>query len=92
MPAVAHYPPREGRDLLAKRKINSNLAHQLRKAIRDSGLSLYELGQRCGVAPAVLSRFMQNKRTVTLPIASKICDELGLELSPKKPKKGKDEK
>lgn len=91
MSAVAHYPTREGRDHLAKRKINSHLGKQLRQAILDTGLSLYELGRRCKISPAMLSRFMRNERTVTLPIASKICDELGLELHPKKPKKGKEE-
>ena len=53
---------------------------QLREAIRRSGRSLNQLGQECGVGPDRLSRFMQGKRTLTLPAAEKICRVLGYEL------------
>lgn len=75
---------REDTDL-SKRKINSSLAAQLRKAVADSGLSISELGRQSGVAVAILSRFMRNERTLTLPVASKLCEALGLKLAPAEP-------
>jgi ribosome-binding protein aMBF1 (putative translation factor) len=94
MSAVMARPDEQGGKTLAKRKINSNLARQLRQAILDSGLSLYELSRRSTVHSAMLSRFMRNERTLTLPAASRICDVLGLHLCVKagpgeKPKRKK---
>src|SRR5262245_47218389 len=83
MPAILSHLPKDGGADLAKRKTNSSLAKQLRQAIRDSGLSLYELAKRSGVAAPTLSRFMRNERTLTLPVVSRICDTLGLHLCPK---------
>jgi transcriptional regulator with XRE-family HTH domain len=58
------------------------LVEQLQGAIRASGLTLNELERRCGVSHAVLSRFLTGKRTLTLPLAAKVCETLGLELRP----------
>lgn len=58
----------------------SDLAEQLKQAIRDSGLSLSELGQQSAVSHTVLSRFMRNERTLTLPLAAKVSRALGLQL------------
>jgi transcriptional regulator with XRE-family HTH domain len=59
-----------------------SITDQLRQAIQTSGLSLNELERRCGVSHAVLSRFMTGKRTLTLPLAGRVCETLGLVLSP----------
>jgi transcriptional regulator with XRE-family HTH domain len=59
-----------------------SITDQLRQAIQDSGLSLNELERQCGVSHAVLSRFMTGKRTLTLPLAGKVCETLGLQLYP----------
>ncbi len=56
------------------------LAEQLRQEIRRVGLSLNELERRTGVSHAVLSRFLSGKRTLTLPVAGKLAEALGLEL------------
>jgi DNA-binding phage protein len=56
---------------------------QLRQAIRDSKLSLNELGRRTGVSQGQLSRFLRGDRTLTLPAAASVCDYFGLELCPR---------
>jgi transcriptional regulator with XRE-family HTH domain len=58
----------------------SRLVAQLQQAIRDSKLSLNELGRRTGVSQGQLSRFMRGDRTLTLPAAARVCDYFGLEL------------
>jgi transcriptional regulator with XRE-family HTH domain len=58
------------------------LVEQLREAIRGSGRSLNQIGKAAGVGPNQLSRFMRGERTLTLPVAEKICDVLGLGLAP----------
>jgi transcriptional regulator with XRE-family HTH domain len=64
-----------------KAKDADGLAGQLRQAIRACGLSLNELERRCGVSHAALSRFLRAERTLTLPLASKVCTALGLVLA-----------
>jgi transcriptional regulator with XRE-family HTH domain len=62
------------------------LVAQLRQAIRESGLSLNEIGRRTGVSQGQLSRFLRGDRTLTLPAAARVCVYFGLELCrPRKP-------
>lgn len=56
----------------------------VRKAIRESGLSLNELGRRTGVEPAVLSRFVRGERGIGLTTFELLAGELGLVVSTKK--------
>lgn len=67
----------------------SDIRAQLRQAIRDSGLSLYELGRRTGIDSGRLSRFMREERDLTLAAAAKILDLLGLQMSQARRKAGK---
>jgi len=62
----------------------------IRKAIEDSGLSAYRLAKESGISQPQISRFIADKRTLTLPAAEKIAHIVGLELTPKR-KRGKDE-
>ena len=65
-----------------------NLGEQLRQAIRESGLTGYELWKRSGVAEGVISRFMRGKRSPTLRTAGKLTEVLDLALvRRKKPRK-----
>ena len=57
------------------------LIAQLRKAIRDSGQSLTQLGKECQVNPSMLSRFMTGQRGLTLGAAERICKVLRLRLT-----------
>ena len=60
------------------------LEKQLRRAIKDSGLTIYRLAKDSGVSQAVLSRFVNGKRGITLTTASKLAKKLNLELKFKK--------
>jgi transcriptional regulator with XRE-family HTH domain len=61
-------------------KQTTDLADQLRAAIRASGLSLNQLGQTTGVDSGRLSRFMRGERDLTLGASTSLCRLLGLEL------------
>jgi plasmid maintenance system antidote protein VapI len=54
------------------------------KAIKDSGMTQLELSARSGVPQPTLCRFMDKdpttRRTVTLPVADRLCKILGLKL------------
>ena len=64
---------------MSKKRRETDLAAQLRQAIRDSGLTLYRIGVEADVDSGVLSRFFTNERSITLTTASRIADYLGLE-------------
>lgn len=53
------------------------LSEQIRDAIRQSGVSLYELGNHATVDPSVLSRFMRGERSPTLETAERVLTALG---------------
>jgi len=74
--------------IVSKRKKQSNIESQLRKAIVDSPMSRYKISQLSGVGESPLSLFVNGKRTLTLTSAAKIAEVLGLELGPIK-KKGR---
>ena len=62
----------------------SYLEDQIRKAIKKSGITGSKLAEISGVSQGAVSRFINGKRNVTLPTASKLVKALGLELKPKK--------
>ena len=67
-----------------------DMASLIRTAFRESGLSRFELSKRTAVAYSVIHRFMAEERDLTLNTASKLADELGLELRPaRKARKGR---
>ena len=57
---------------------------QLRQAIRDCGLSRYELWQRTGIDQSTLSRFVRGRAGMTLQSVDLLIEELGLELGPRR--------
>lgn len=60
----------------------------LRKAIKESGLTHYRLGQITELSPSVIDRFVEGRRDLYLSTASRLADALGLEVTArKKPKK-----
>ena len=61
----------------------------LRQAIAKSGLTNYELSKLSGVSEAQLSRFMNGKRTLTIPTAEKIAEHIGVEIKKREVKNGK---
>ena len=59
------------------------MADALRRAVRDSGLTVNAVAAAAGVAQPVLFRFMTGERDLTLRTAQKLADHFGLELGPK---------
>ncbi len=66
---------------------STRLEAAFRKAISDTGLSLYAVAKGAEVDRAILLRFMNEERTMTLPLAGRLADFLGLELRPVAKKK-----
>ncbi len=56
------------------------LADELRRAIRESGLSFNALATDTGVDKTIVGRFMAQKRTMTVETAGKLAKALGLRL------------
>jgi hypothetical protein len=63
---------------MAREKGATGLVEQLRQAIRDSGLSLGQLGKACGIGKDRLSRFVRGERGIGLDAADCIFQALGL--------------
>jgi plasmid maintenance system antidote protein VapI len=57
------------------------LIDQLKEAIRQSEYTLAGLEQAAGLPRGQLSRFVRGERTLTLPVAERICRVLGLKLT-----------
>jgi plasmid maintenance system antidote protein VapI len=57
---------------------------QLRRAIRDCGMSRYALWKATGISQSLLSRFMSGQRGLTTDSVDKLVDVLGLTLTPRK--------
>ncbi len=56
------------------------ISETLRRALADSGQNIMELEQATGVDNGILSRFLRDERSITLPTADKLARHLGLEL------------
>lgn len=57
-----------------------DLVELLRKAIQDSGMSIYALGKLSGVDQSIIGRILAGERDLSLVSADLICDALGLDL------------
>jgi plasmid maintenance system antidote protein VapI len=64
-----------------------SIVETLREAIEGSALNITQLGELSGVDKAQISRFVNEKRTLTLESAERIAEALGLELKPKRKKR-----
>jgi hypothetical protein len=60
---------------------------ELKRAIRDSGDTIYAVAKGSGVAFPVVSRFMHGERDIRLETADRLCAHLGLRLTANKPAK-----
>ena len=71
-------------------KAKTDIQEQLRQAILNAEISRYRLAKLSGVTRAVISTFVNYKRSATMDTAAKLATALGLELTPmKKPAKGR---
>jgi plasmid maintenance system antidote protein VapI len=58
----------------------SPVSEVLRRAVRDSGMSLKALEREAGVQRASLSRFLAGKQSLRLDMADKLAAYFGLQL------------
>ena len=58
-----------------------SLADQLRKAIKDSGLSMYAVAKGSGLSFPATSRFISGERDLYLSSATKLAHFFGMELT-----------
>ncbi len=70
-------------------KAKADIQEQLRQAILNAGISRYRLSKLSGVTQAVISTFVNRKRSATMDTAAKLATVLGLELTPVKKPAGK---
>ena len=70
------------RDEMSKKRSKkpTDLNAQLRKFVKEAGLTGYALSRDAGIDRSVAIRFLSGKRGLNLRTASKVCDLLGLEL------------
>lgn len=52
----------------------------IRDAILNSGRSVNDIAKQADVSQSVLSRFVRAERTITLPVACRVCGVLQLRL------------
>lgn len=82
--------PCDGRDItggMATEKQTGTMAGILRRAFRDSGLSLNQLALRSGVPYMATHGYFNGKRDAMLTTVEKWSSVLGLELVPKRRKR-----
>lgn len=65
-------------------KKKTDLAREIRRALKASGMSRFELSKRSGVSYSVIHRFIGEERDLTLRTASRLAGVLGLELRARK--------
>ena len=61
----------------------STLSEALREAIRRSGTSRYAIARETGLSQALLCRFLQGTRGLSLGSIDKLMGVLGLEIRPR---------
>jgi transcriptional regulator with XRE-family HTH domain len=61
---------------------------QLKRAIRESGMSRYALSKATGVDQGTLSKFLSGQRSISLDSVDKLVDVLGLTLTAQKKRGG----
>jgi plasmid maintenance system antidote protein VapI len=62
-------------------KGEKTVSEVLRKAIKDSGETIYKVAKDSGVPYATVHRFLTGKRTVNIATVDKLCAYLGLRLT-----------
>ena len=72
---MAEFPP------MPRRATSDALTEALRRAIRSSKITVYEIAKRAGVSQIVISRFLSGERDIRMATADKLAEVLGLELT-----------
>ena len=70
--------------MASRQKFLCEFEKAILKAIEEAGLTQVELAAQSGVSQGLLSLFLETdpsrRRTITLPVANRICEALGLRL------------
>ena len=64
--------------------MKQNIETQLRQAIKQSGLTHYRIGKDCQIDNHCVARFVRGEQTLTLTLAARVAERLGLELTERK--------
>lgn len=65
---------------MPKKEQEEQMVKDIRAAIEASGLNFMDIERLTGIDHAAISRFVHGQRTLTLPVAARLCDLLGLRL------------
>lgn len=57
------------------------LSNAIRKAIRESGKSVYQIAKEADVSQIVVSRFLSGERDIRMATADRLAEVLGLAIS-----------
>jgi transcriptional regulator with XRE-family HTH domain len=69
--------------------MKGHITQTIQRAVVDSGILQSEIARQAKVTEGQLSRFLRDKRSLTLPAAERLCKVLGLELRPVSPRKAR---
>ena len=64
-----------------------NVSDQIRAAVERDGRSVYALARDAGVSAIQIWRFLRNERGLTTAVVDRLCEALGLELRPTRPRR-----
>jgi ribosome-binding protein aMBF1 (putative translation factor) len=78
--SVPKKKPTKKRAVPTPRADASDLEAVIRDAILKCGRSVNDIAKQAEVSQSVLSRFVRGERTITLPVASRVCVVLQLRL------------
>ena len=61
-------------------RIPSPLSEALKRAIKESGLTVYQIAKEAHVSQIIISRFLSGERDIRMATADKLANALGLKL------------
>jgi hypothetical protein len=64
--------------------MDEKFSDQLRRAVRESGVSRYQISKETGINQSVLCRFVAETAGMSLDAVDKLMDALGLEIRPRR--------
>ncbi len=72
--------------LMAKKQSNEIVTDQLRRLVRDSGLSCYAIAKETGVSESALSRFLSGERGLSGKALDTLGEYFGWTITARKPR------
>lgn len=64
-----------------RRVVPDSPSEALKRSIRASNMTVYEIAKRAGVSQIVISRFLSGERDIRMATADKLAEVLGLKLA-----------